>query len=292
MEYRDGEWHPRGYPGFPVWMEVNELFASPALGDLDGDGDLEIVVGASDGVYAVKPDGTILPGFPAFRRRQASSSPAIGDIDSDGDLEILIGSGVEDDKLYAYHHGGSMVLGFPIKAELDVHSSPLLTDLDLDGDLEVAFSSSDRKVYVFDLPAPYNPANIAWSGYRHDPWRTGNYETPLDLSGFPLYAMHDPGRPVPLKYALYQNFPNPCQGQTHIRFQVPRPTRVSLKLYDVSGRLVRTLLETKAQGLEPGAYELIWDGKDDRGIELPSGVYFYRLKAGDFQASKKLVLIR
>jgi flagellar hook assembly protein FlgD len=69
-------------------------------------------------------------------------------------------------------------------------------------------------------------------------------------------------------------------------------TKVSLKLYDMSGRLVRTLLETKAQGLEPGAYDLLWDGKGDRGMKLASGVYFYRLEAEDFQASKKLVLIR
>jgi hypothetical protein len=95
-----------------------------------------------------------------------------------------------------------------------------------------------------------------------------------------------------LKYALYQNFPNPCQGPTMIRFQVPRPTPVSLKLYDVSGRLVRVLIDSKTQNLEPNTYNLTWDGKDDRGIELPSGVYFYRLETGDFQASKKLVLIR
>jgi flagellar hook assembly protein FlgD len=77
-----------------------------------------------------------------------------------------------------------------------------------------------------------------------------------------------------------------------IRFQVPRPTPVSLKLYDVSGRLVRVLIDSKTQNLEPNTYNLTWDGKDDRGIELPSGVYFYRLETGDFQASKKLVLIR
>jgi flagellar hook assembly protein FlgD len=69
-------------------------------------------------------------------------------------------------------------------------------------------------------------------------------------------------------------------------------TKVSLKLYDVSGRFVRTLLETKAQGLEPGAYDLIWDGKDDRGMKLSSGTYFYRLEAEGFLATRKLVLIR
>jgi hypothetical protein len=67
---------------------------------------------------------------------------------------------------------------------------------------------------------------------------------------------------------------------------------VSLKLYDVSGKFVRTLLKTKAQGLEPGAYDLIWDGKDDRGMGLPLSVYFCRLEAEGFKASKKLVLIR
>jgi len=83
-------------------------------------------------------------------------------------------------------------------------------------------------------------------------------------------------RPNALNARLLQNRPNPFQSITAVRFQVPGPTHVSLKVYDVSGRTVGTLVDgTRTAGL----HEVVWDGKDDGGRNLATGVYFYRLQA-------------
>jgi len=83
--------------------------------------------------------------------------------------------------------------------------------------------------------------------------------------------------------------PNPFNPMCTIRYDIPRAGRVNLEVFDVNGSLVRTLVDGWR---EPGVYSEIWDGRDNTGKQLPSGVYFYRLEAGDFVATRKCVLLR
>jgi hypothetical protein len=92
-----------------------------------------------------------------------------------------------------------------------------------------------------------------------------------------------------LKPVLYNCLPNPFRSQTMIRYQLPNKMRVSLKIYDITGSVVRNLVNG-SQGT--GDYRIKWDAKDDEGKHLGNGIYFYSLKAADFTAIKKLVLIR
>jgi len=93
----------------------------------------------------------------------------------------------------------------------------------------------------------------------------------------------------PLTFALYRNAPNPTQSQTVIRYDLPKSTAVELAIYDVAGRRVRTL----ADGLlGPGAFAATWDGRDAGGRAVGSGVYFYRLRAGDFEATRKMTRVQ
>ena len=94
---------------------------------------------------------------------------------------------------------------------------------------------------------------------------------------------------LPVAYQAYQGYPNPFNPLCTIRYDIPRAGRVSLRVFDVNGSLVRTLVSAWR---EPGVYSEVWDGRDDSGKQLPSGVYFYRLEAGDFVATHKLVLLR
>lgn len=87
---------------------------------------------------------------------------------------------------------------------------------------------------------------------------------------------------------LYQSVPNPFNYETIISYSVSSKKHVVLKIYDVTGRVVRTLVNDE---LEPGIHTTTWDGKDDTGHRLPSGVYFCRLEVGN-AAARKLVLIR
>jgi hypothetical protein len=105
---------------------------------------------------------------------------------------------------------------------------------------------------------------------------------------------------VPIKFSLSQNYPNPFNPKTKIRFDVGPPlnpllrkegTGVVLKIYDILGREVATLVNEK---LQPGHYEVEWDASQavGMGTSYPSGVYFYKLTAGDFAATKKMVLLK
>jgi hypothetical protein len=92
-----------------------------------------------------------------------------------------------------------------------------------------------------------------------------------------------------LEPMLLQNEPNPVLSNTVIRYAIPAEGQASLKVYDLSGRLVKTLVSGSQKS---GVYALKWDGKDHAGNRLPSGIYFYRFVSGDYKATKKLILMR
>jgi hypothetical protein len=93
----------------------------------------------------------------------------------------------------------------------------------------------------------------------------------------------------PAQFALLQNIPNPFNPTTVIRFETAQTASVVLRIYDGSGRLVRTLLDGE---LPASKHEVTWDGRDQHGIAVATGVYFYRLVAGDHRATKRMVLLK
>jgi hypothetical protein len=94
---------------------------------------------------------------------------------------------------------------------------------------------------------------------------------------------------TPAVSSLAQNVPNPFNPTTAITFSLAQAGPVELAIYDVTGRLVRTLVK----GNRPAAQHTVsWDGKDERGSQVSSGVYFYRLRAGRFTATRKMVLLK
>ncbi|MCK5733566.1 MAG: T9SS type A sorting domain-containing protein, partial [Candidatus Latescibacteria bacterium] len=95
--------------------------------------------------------------------------------------------------------------------------------------------------------------------------------------------------PLPRSLALSPNVPNPFNGTTVIRFEIPGTGRVRLVLYNVLGQRVRTLVDTKH---DAGTFAVRWDGKDDAGREVASGVYIGRIEAGGSVRVQKLVLLR
>ena len=98
---------------------------------------------------------------------------------------------------------------------------------------------------------------------------------PMRMSGASLH---------PLSYQLEQNYPNPFNPATHIEFSIADARLVTLKIYDVLGKEVATLANTK---MNPGTYSIPWNAGN-----LPSGIYFYRLRAGQFTQSKKMILLK
>lgn len=94
---------------------------------------------------------------------------------------------------------------------------------------------------------------------------------------------------VPSEYALYHNYPNPFNPETQITFKLGSSENVRLVIYDILGRQVRTL--TRGQ-YDAGLHSVTWDGRNNVGKQVSSGVYVYRIKAGEFIDQKKMILIR
>ncbi len=94
---------------------------------------------------------------------------------------------------------------------------------------------------------------------------------------------------TPPGFLLAQNYPNPFNASTRIRYDLPRATAVQLSIYDLSGQLVRHLVDDLQSS---GTYEVLWDGKDSAGNSAASGVYFCQMIAGDWASQKKLLLLR
>ena len=150
----------------------------------------------------------------------------------------------------------------------------------------------------FDL-SPENlehmTASASWTDPVDDGWQYTYKITAVDCNGNESDAASastvtgDETPPVPKAFALHQNVPNPFNPSTTIRFDLPRTAHVRLDVYDVSGRLSRLLVNAD---MDPGSKEIRWDGRDSKGRKVASGIYFYRLKAGTFTYTRKMVLLR
>ena len=109
---------------------------------------------------------------------------------------------------------------------------------------------------------------------------------------FPL--QHVSPKALPTQFTLYQNFPNPFNPETWIPYDLAAVSSVSITIYDTHGHHIRTL----ALGTQPGGSYLTqkesayWDGRTETGEFVPSGTYFYHLKAGDFEATRKMIILK
>jgi hypothetical protein len=94
---------------------------------------------------------------------------------------------------------------------------------------------------------------------------------------------------TPSPISLSQNSPNPSMGITKIGYEIAKQSFVTLKIYDVSGNLVKTLMEGKQ---EPGNYTPVWTGEDNNGRKVINGSYFYVLNVDGKQSSRKAILLK
>ncbi len=274
--------------GWPVAVDVGGDFPpSPTVADLTGNGKLEIIQLDENGlVHVFTWQGEAVDGWPqptAPGGVLPQSSASVGDVDGDGLPDVIVGD--NGFKVNAFHADGEMIRGWPILTDGQIYASPTLADLDGDGDVEVIVSGMDVYVYVWDCESPYEEGEtVQWATWRHDSSRTGffGHEAPVGVANGHVSA--------PLTLALEQNVPNPFNPTTRIAYHVPAGVAgIGLRVHDVTGRLVRTLVEG---AVEPGRHAVAWDGRDERGAAVASGVYFVRLSAGERSSAKKILLLK
>jgi hypothetical protein len=112
----------------------------------------------------------------------------------------------------------------------------------------------------------------------------GFYDKPLPPSGVETGPLV-----LPATFALGQSWPNPASGGATIQYQLPREGRVSLNIFNVAGQLVKTLVSGPE---EAGFKRVVWDGRSEQGRRVGAGVYLYRFQAGEYTATRKMVMIR
>jgi endo-1,4-beta-xylanase len=137
-----------------------------------------------------------------------------------------------------------------------------------------------------------------WGYIQDQMWQVSCYLINSNLTSRPAFnwlasfvkanpmtgVLKDPSASVPTKYELMQNYPNPFNPTTNIQYNIPKTSIVSLRIYDVLGRLVQTLVNTEQK---PGSYSVTFNAQN-----LSSGVYFYQINAGSFSVTKKLLLLK
>jgi hypothetical protein len=207
--------------------------------------------------------------------------PLIADIDGDNAGEIFLAFA---NNIYVYNGSGEMMEGFPITVENDVKAAMLVTDIDLDGDMELLASSGypSNNMYLWDMEYAYNEESIQWGMFGQNPQHTG-----LFLLDEGTGISQD--EKTPSGYST-SNYPNPFNSSTTISFSVPKKSLfVNLEIYNSTGKKIRTLVDKK---LNADTYQAVWDGTDDSGKAVGSGIYFYRIKTDNVNKNGKMLLLR
>ena len=136
----------------------------------------------------------------------------------------------------------------------------------------------DKKQLIFDTKYENDPTiTLSYVFYGRDNTIISMGTKEMDLT------------PVPDEFALHQNYPNPFNPTTTILYDLPETATVHLVIYDVLGRQVRTLVN---QDLTAGYHKAVWDATDDMGRPLSGGLYIYRIKAGSYSKTRKMVLLK
>ncbi len=147
--------------------------------------------------------------------------------------------------------------------------------------------------HTIDLNAYFTPGQLVYIRFRlhADPYTHGWGWIIDDVKIGPKNATGLAPTNVPVKFRVFDNYPNPFNPSTTIAFTLDRNEKVTLKIYNAAGQLVRTLLNGKAL-FKGNRYRFRWQGRNDKGNPVASGVYFYRLKTARHRVVKKMILLR
>jgi len=143
------------------------------------------------------------------------------------------------------------------------------------GPFTLAPGSSDTAVFAI-------VGGVNWTDFTNNAdLAAQKYDVMLDVDDWPVA--------LPGKFVLHQNYPNPFNPKTKIAFDLPRSARVTVDVFDILGRRVATLMD---ENLEAGPQETEWDGTNDNGRSVASGIYFYRVSYDKVSQTKKMLLIK
>lgn len=307
----------QGTPAAPVFRLVTNAFVSfpglfnvsPTFGDIDGNGTLELVVGDANGKIRLYRNSSAWNEDTTFQLRSVSfgqnASPVLVDIDNDGKKDLFVGTG--GGRISYYHNDGTsstpnfvLQTNFFLSVDVGDDAKPVFTDLDNDNDLDLIIGDRDGRLSYwrnegsastysfFEAPGFFSGVTAV---IRSAPaFSDGDGDGRLDLflgnmKGGLYYYRNKPLVVVPPEaFLLQQNYPNPFNSGTMIRYDVAERSRVTLKVYNLMGQEVQTLVDET----QPAAsYQVHFEARG-----LASGVYFCRMFAGERMHVRKLMVLR
>jgi hypothetical protein len=264
---------------------------------MDQDGDLDVVVSSENGIFLFSAPAWEVHSVTGTTGEFEATLIDVADIDSDGDTDVAYSN--EDINTVLWYENPSWAQHV-IDADLAGATGVILRDVDKDGHVDVIASgqASDQVVWY---KSPY------WGKHIIDSTLAGaSWLGPADMNGdgrvtfagvgaedgiVVLYTTDPTGIPanprdaeIPGSAELHQNYPNPFNPSTTIKYKLPTSSLARLSVYDILGREVSVLVNERR---DAGTHDV----KFDAG-RLSSGVYFYRLQAGDFTQTKRLLLLR
>lgn len=243
-----------------------------ANSDVNNDG---LVATISDLVYLIN---WVINGTPG--------KPSVAEVDLTAQYEIDAG-----DNTFRYETEsdiGAVFVRFETESDL---SQVLINNLTNDMTLTYSTHEDGLRVLVYSLEgAVLSAGNVdLFTVEGIDGYRVAEVEMSSDNGRQVTVAMSSTEKRLPNEFALHQNYPNPFNPQTEISFDIAATSHARLCVYNVLGQAVRTL----ADGMfSAGSYTVTWDGTDESGQSVASGIYLYRLEAGEQSVSKKMMLLK
>jgi hypothetical protein len=247
------------------------------VSNIDGTNTPEILFTTQTGyIYAVDAQGNDIANFPLHVGASLEATPILSDLDGDGAQDIVLGDG--NGFLHCYTLAGTEVPNFPLEISGTITCSAAIGDVDEDGDSDILFPNSSA-YYMVDYKHAARSSH--WPCYRGNPARTG--------STFDTVGIEDETVPAAPTTALLPNFPNPFNPSTTLAFSLAEPGNVSLCLYNMRGQKINTLLN---KTLAAGNHEITWNGTDDHGQSVASGVYMSVFKTGSHVETRKMLMLK
>jgi hypothetical protein len=273
--------------------------------DFNNDGSLDLYVLNEDApsvLYLQQPDGAFEAHHdPETLDLQRPNSAAFGDFDGDGDVDIYVTDTRDRSRLYRNNYEGNHWLQVKLVGSLSnrdaLGARVYVTTPDGTQMREVR---SQTGWCSDSLPVEFGLGTHTTAQTVDIRWPSGQWQSLHQVSADRVLTVEEGGLRWETTWgdirrtALLQNFPNPFNPETWIPFTLAAASEVSVTVYDSRGQLVRHL-ELGAQ--QAGRYTsragaIYWDGRNDSGERIASGVYFYQLRAGDFSATRKMVMVK
>ncbi len=156
-------------------------------------------------------------------------------------------------------------------------------DLSGVGTLKTAFLSDTTALLVPQLDGSYYWGVRAKDSQGYQTWCDEIFQISIQT------GVESKSEQIPSRYHLSQNYPNPFNPETTVEYQLPRRDHVVLRIFDIRGSVVRTLIDEE---INAGRYKVLWDGQDEQGVFVSSGVYFMEIRTDHYIQHRKMILIR